>query len=62
MISLYTYWRSSTAYRVRIALNLKGLLYEPIFVSLVKSEQQTASYRSVNPQGLVPALIDNGSL
>lgn len=62
MMDLYTYWRSSTAYRVRIALNLKSLAYEPICISLVESEQHTAAYRSVNPQGLVPALIDDGKL
>lgn len=62
MMNLYTYWRSSTAYRVRIALHLKGLEYEPVFISLVNSEQHTALYRAVNPQGLVPALIDDGKL
>ncbi len=56
MWRLYTYFRSSAAYRVRIALNLKGLSYEPVFVHLRKGEQQGEAYRAVNPQGLVPAL------
>lgn len=56
---LYTYWRSSAAYRVRIALNLKGLDYESIPVHLVRDggEQLGEQYRRVNPQGLVPALV-----
>ena len=59
-IKLYTYWRSSSAYRVRIALNLKGLDYESIPVHLVKDggEQHTAAYKELNPQELIPTLID----
>ena len=59
-MQLYSYWRSSAAYRVRIALNLKGLDYEVIPVHLLKDggEQLQAEYRSINPQGLIPALID----
>ena len=59
-MKLYSYWRSSAAYRVRIALNLKGLEYEVIPVHLLKDggEQLQAEYRSINPQGLIPALID----
>lgn len=55
---LYSYWRSSSAYRVRIALNLKGLDYETIPVHLVRDggEQHSESFRRVNPQQLVPAL------
>lgn len=62
MIKLYTYWRSTAAYRVRIALNLKGLDYESIPVHLVKDggEQHKPEYRAVNPQGLVPALVTEG--
>jgi len=59
---LYTYYRSSAAFRVRIALNLKGLQYEPQFVHLARGEQRRLEYLSVNPQGLVPALIDDGHL
>ena len=56
---LYSYWRSSAAYRVRIALNLKGLSYETVPVHLVKSggEQLGEAFRSINPQGLVPVLV-----
>ena len=59
-IKLYSYWRSSAAYRVRIALNLKGLDYETVSVSLApgESEHRAAKYRSINPQMLVPFLED----
>lgn len=57
-IKLYSYWRSSSAYRVRIALNLKGLDYETLEVSLADGEQRAESYLNVNPQGLVPFLVD----
>ena len=59
---LFTYWRSSAAYRVRIALNLKGLDAEQVSVHLVRDggEQHSEAYRSVNPNGLVPALVHNG--
>lgn len=59
---LYDYWRSSAAYRVRIALNLKGLDYEQRSVNLVRDggEQHHAAYREINPQGLVPALVHDG--
>ena len=55
---LYGYFRSSAAYRVRIALNLKGLAYRQAPVSLVKAEQRSADFLALNPQGLVPALQD----
>jgi len=60
MLRLYTYFRSSAAYRVRIALNLKGLPYEALPVHLVRSggEQHGAAFRAVNPAGLVPVLVD----
>lgn len=60
MFTLFTYWRSSTAYRVRIAMNLKGLAYEPAFVSIPNREHRAAGYLAVNPQGLVPALVEDG--
>ena len=58
-LTLYSYWRSTAAYRVRIALNLKGLSYETKSVHLVKDggEQHSDAYRGVNPQGLVPSLV-----
>jgi maleylacetoacetate isomerase len=54
---LYSYWRSSAAYRVRIALNLKGLQAEQRHVHLRRGEQRAAAYREINPQGLVPTLV-----
>ena len=58
-LQLYDYWRSSSAYRVRIALNLKGLAYRQVPVHLVRDggQQNTPSYRALNPLGLVPALL-----
>ncbi|MBQ4850943.1 maleylacetoacetate isomerase [Pseudoalteromonas sp. MMG012] len=55
-MKLYTYFRSSAAYRVRIALNLKNISHELSGVNLLKSEQQAAPYTEKNPQGLLPAL------
>ena len=60
MIRLYDYHRSSAAYRVRIALNLKGLAYERIPVNLLEGEQRTEEYRSRNPQAFVPTLEAGG--
>jgi maleylacetoacetate isomerase len=54
---LYDYFRSSAAYRVRIALNLKGLAYEHRSIHLRKGEQRSAEYLATNPQGLVPTLV-----
>ena len=58
MRALYTFFRSSTSYRVRIALSVKGLEWEPRFVSLPKMEHRDSAYLDVNPQGLVPALVE----
>ena len=59
-IILYDYYRSSACYRVRIALNLKGVDYEPRPVNLLTSEQKSDEYRALNPQGLVPMLEIDG--
>ena len=61
-MKLYTYFRSSAAFRVRIALNLKGLAYDPAFVHLARGEHRKPDYATVNPQALVPALEDAGRL
>ncbi len=57
---LHDYWRSSAAYRVRIALNLKGVDYESRPVNLAENEQNSPEYRALNPQGLVPMLEIDG--
>ncbi len=63
-MKLYSYFRSSAAYRVRIALNLKGLDYDIVPVDLRKNggEHHGAAYRALNPAGLVPALEDQGHI
>ena len=60
---LHDYFRSSAAYRVRIALNLKGVAYDRLSVNLAEGEQQGPAYRAINPQGFVPMLeIDDQRL
>ena len=59
-MKLYDYFRSSAAYRVRIALNLKGLKPERAFVHLKRGAQREEAYLALNPQGLVPALVLDG--
>jgi maleylacetoacetate isomerase len=61
-LELYTYWRSSASYRVRIALNLKSLPYVMHGVNLMREggEQWSAAYREVNPQSRVPTLVHDG--
>jgi maleylpyruvate isomerase len=62
MLKLHSYFRSSAAYRCRIALNLKGLAHETAFVHLLKEggQQNAPAYRALNPQGLVPTLEVDG--
>ena len=57
-MKLYTYFRSSAAYRVRIALNLKGLDREDAYIHLREGAQRSADYLNLNPQGLLPTLVD----
>jgi maleylacetoacetate isomerase len=59
-IRLYDYFRSSACYRVRIALNLKGLAYQAVDTSLVDGAQNTPEYKAMNPQGFVPMLEVDG--
>ena len=64
-MKLYTYFRSSAAYRVRIALNLKGIAYEAVPIHLIKDggRHRSAEYRAANPHMRVPALaLDNGEV
>ncbi len=61
-VVLYDFWRSSAAYRVRIALNLKGVAYRSVAVDLTRKEQRDAGYLALNPQGLIPALTIDGHL
>jgi maleylpyruvate isomerase len=57
-MELYTYYRSQASFRVRIALNLKGLAHEDSFLHLERGDQFEAEYRALNPQMMVPTLID----
>lgn len=59
-MELFTYYRSTSSYRVRIALALKGLDYQALPVNLLKGEQRGADYVALNPQGRVPALRTDG--
>ena len=60
-MKLYTYFRSSAAFRVRIALNLKGLAYDPVVIHLAKGEHRKPEYANAYPQALLPTLIDDGA-
>jgi maleylpyruvate isomerase len=59
-MKLYNFFRSGTSHRLRIALNLKGLAYEYVPVDLRAEQHLGADYKALNPQGLVPALVDDG--
>ncbi len=56
-LALYSYWRATAPYRVRIALHLKGLAYDYIPVNLLDGDQRGEAYRRLNPQGLTPTLV-----
>ena len=62
MLKLYTYFRSSAAFRVRIALNLKGLAYDPVLVHLPRGEHLLPAFRAINPAAAVPALRVEGGI
>ncbi len=63
MVRLHTYWRSTTSYRVRIALNMKGIAYEAVPVNLVAGEQRSEKYSALNPgQGVPTLVLDNGTI
>ena len=59
-MKLYTYYRSQASFRVRIALNLKGVARDEVYLHLEKGDQFAADYRTLNPQMVVPTLIDGG--
>ena len=59
-MQLYSYWRSQASYRVRIALAFKGLSADITTLDLIKGDQQNAKYRSLNPEMVVPTLVDDG--
>ena len=63
-MKLYNYFRSSASYRVRIALNLKGLSYEyiPIHLRRGGGEHLTPTYKAIHPQALIPALEEDGQV
>ncbi|MEH6584057.1 MAG: maleylacetoacetate isomerase [Halioglobus sp.] len=62
-MKLYTYYRSSASYRVRIGLNLKGIAYTSESVNLLETQQKSEAYLASNPQGLIPALeLEDGSV
>jgi maleylacetoacetate isomerase len=61
-MKLYTYYRSTAAFRVRIALNLKGVQYDSVPMHLRKGAHKTPEFLAQNPQGLIPALEDDGTV
>ena len=61
-LTLHDYWRSGAAWRVRIALNLKGLKYAQVPHNLRTGEQRDLAYRAINPQALIPAIEVDGAV
>jgi len=58
VMKLYTYWRSQASFRLRIALRLKGIEVETISLDLIKGDQLDAAYKALNPEMVVPTLLD----
>jgi maleylacetoacetate isomerase len=58
-MKLYTYWRSLATFRVRMTLNLKGFAYTPIYVDLDAGQQNAPQFKAVNPQMVIPALVED---
>ena len=58
-MKLYTYWRSQASYRVRVALRLKGIVAESVSLDLLKGDQLNPAYRALNPEMVVPTLLDD---
>ena len=61
-MKLYTFFRATAPYRMRIALNLKGIAYEPEYVNLPSMEHHRSHYTRVNPQRLLPTLVDEENI
>lgn len=59
-LTLYTYWRSSASWRVRLGLHLKGIPFTAIPINLVKGEQREEEYKKINPNATVPSLVVDG--
>lgn len=59
-MELYAYWRSQAGYRVRVALNLKGVAFHETIIDLDKGDQNSDAFRAINPQRAVPALVEDG--
>jgi maleylacetoacetate isomerase len=62
MMRLYSFFRSSAAFRVRIALNVKGVDYETVSVNLPGAEHRDTKFRALNPQATIPTLDDDGTI
>lgn len=58
---LFAFWRTSATYRVRVALNMKGVAADERIIDLDAGEQRSAAYLAINPLGAIPALIDRGA-